>query len=775
MHGAPRANYFAAYPASVSVVRDCFKAASEKLRANGVGFHIWEQNDICGIPLTDPIFDHIENDTAVIADITDLNFNVTFEIGYAIANQKRVFLVRNEGVLSNTTELEKVGIFDTLGYERYENSDQLRDLVFGFSDFSPLSTIYQSDSSAPIYIVELPRQTEFMRRLISCVKKSRLRYRSFNPVEHIRLSAREAIEHVSKSFGVLVPLASNTMPDARIHNMRAAFVAGLSYGLNKPTLLIQEFGGPVPLDVRDIAKSVKHPGEIDDHIHDLALRTVEGMQDREATAIPETDSLSQLFIGDPMAENEFTTLGDYYLETDEFQRTKRGEVSLVVGRKGTGKTALFAQVRDAIRKDRSNVVCDLKPEGYQLIRLREEILEHLSEGSREFLITAFWEYLLYLEIVYKILEKDKEKHLRDHKITEKYRILEDLYDVDGELSKGDFSERLLRLSERLVQDFRVRGSGSGKLSAEEITELLYKHDLKSLREHLVDYLRSKGEVWILFDNLDKGWSPEGLREIDISILRCLVDAGRKIQRELRREEIDLVSVVFVRNDVYELLMKRSPDFGKDIRVSLDWSDVDLLRELLRRRLAVGIGDRDVQFDKIWNQVIVPIHKGENSFHYLVDRCLMRPRNLIKELMHCKASAVNMGHDRIEASDIEKGLLAYSHDVLIEADRELSDIDPSLTNFLYRFIAEPCEVDTLGLWGHLEEHGVDSGRWEAAVEFLLYFGFFGVKIGDYESSKYIYNYNYNSALMDAEIKKNQDVVRFCINPAFWPALDIRANH
>lgn len=772
MGQAPKAAYFAAYPGSVSVVRDCFRAASEKLRVNGIEFHTWEQNDICGVPLTDPIFDHIEHATAVIADITDLNFNVTFEIGFSIARQKRVFLVRNEGFWSNPTEFERVGIFDTLGYEKYENSDQLRDLVLDFSDFSPLSTFYPSDSSAPIYIVELPRQTEFMRKLISRVKKSHLRYRSFNPVEHIRLSAREAIEHVSKSFGVLVPLASSTMPDAKIHNMRAAFVAGLSYGLNKPTLLIQEFGGPVPLDVRDIAKSVKHPGEIDDHIHDLALRTVDGMQEREAAATPVVGFLSQLSIGDPMAENEFTTLADYYLETDEFQRTRRGEVNLVVGRKGTGKTALFAQVRDATRKNRSNVVCDLKPEGYQLIRLREEILDQLSEGSREFLITAFWEYLLYLEIVYKILEKDRDRHLRDHTITDKYRGLQNLYDVDGELLKGDFSERLLRLSDHLVQDFRARGKTSGKLSAEEMTKLLYKHDLKGLREHLVDYLRSKGEIWILFDNLDKGWSPEGLREIDISILRCLIDAGRKIQREFRRQEIYMVSVVFVRNDVYELLMKRSPDFGKEIRVSLDWSDVDLLRELLRRRLAAGIGDRDAQFEGIWNRVIVPIHKGENSFHYLVDRCLMRPRNLLKELMHCKAAAVNIGHDRIEGFDIEKGLLAYSHDVLIEADRELSDIDSSLANFLYQFIGDSGEVDTLGLWGRLEEHGVASSRWEAAVDFLLYFGFFGVRIGDSEP-KYIYSYNYNSALMKAEIVKNQDIVRFCINPAFWPALSIRA--
>ena len=50
--------------------------------------------------------------------------------------------------------------------------------------------------------------------------------------------------------------------------------------------------------------------------------------------------LQTLRIGDPAAENEMTTLADYYVAIDEYQRTVRGEVNLVVGRKGSGKTAL---------------------------------------------------------------------------------------------------------------------------------------------------------------------------------------------------------------------------------------------------------------------------------------------------------------------------------------------------------------------------------------------------------------------------------------------------
>jgi hypothetical protein len=43
-------------------------------------------------------------------------------------------------------------------------------------------------------------------------------------------------------------------------------------------------------------------------------------------------------------------------------------------------------------------------------------------------------------------------------------------------------------------------------------------------------------------------------------------------------------VVFVRNDVFELLMQGTADYGKDRRANLDWTDRRQLVELLMRRL-----------------------------------------------------------------------------------------------------------------------------------------------------------------------------------------------
>jgi len=54
---------------------------------------------------------------------------------------------------------------------------------------------------------------------------------------------------------------------------------------------------------------------------------------------------------------------------------------MVIGRKGSGKSALFFQVRDKLRENRQNVVLDLKPDGYQLLKFKDSVLRLLEAGT----------------------------------------------------------------------------------------------------------------------------------------------------------------------------------------------------------------------------------------------------------------------------------------------------------------------------------------------------------------------------------------------------------
>jgi hypothetical protein len=248
----------------------------------------------------------------------------------------------------------------------------------------------------------------------------------------------------------------------------------------------------------------------------------------------------------------------------------------------------------------------LKPEGYQLIRIKEDILEYLSEGARQHLITAFWEYLIYLEIAYKLLEKDQLAYRYSHDIHEAYIALNRAYQAEDFSAEGDFSERLAMLSHHIGAQYQQKyGTQEGRrLTANEVTELVYTHDIKLLRTLISSYLQRKDSVWVLFDNLDRGWSTQGVDVIDAIVLRCLVDAGRKVEREMRKAGHTVRCIVFVRDDVYDHLMHNSPDYGKELRAALDWNDADMLREMLRLRLVSGLHAdfEKVEFQAVWHHM-----------------------------------------------------------------------------------------------------------------------------------------------------------------------------
>ena len=272
---------------------------------------------------------------------------------------------------------------------------------------------------------------------------------------------------------------------------------------------------------------------------------------------------------------------------------------------------------------------------------------------------------MLLEICRTVLEKDRTKYRFDVSITDPYKALERLYHGGSGSNEGDFSERLLLLSQEIIDSYQHQYGSTQhvRLTSDEVTNLLHSTTISNLRKTLADYLGQKEQVLVLFDNLDKGWSYKGIGAGDILILRCLVDAARKVQREMRKADVRMSCIVFIRNDIYELLMNSSPDFGKEARASLDWGDPDLLREVLRRRLAQSFTEQ-VSFTQVWGLICTSHYEGEETSQYLIDRSLMRPRHLLKLIGYCKSFAVNLDHQKIEAEDIAKGLRSYSNDLVL---------------------------------------------------------------------------------------------------------------
>ncbi len=245
------------------------------------------------------------------------------------------------------------------------------------------------------------------------------------------MSAHDVISHVAQSHGVLTTRLPENRPDFCFHNLRAAFINGLAIGMNKEGLIIQTTDDKAPLDYRDQITVCQSLRQIEQAVDDFASRVTLAFQTEQGSLdLKDRPLIQRLNLGSSAAENEFTELGEYFVETDIFRRALRGEARVALGRKGSGKTALFSQVRDKKRADRKNVILDLRPEGYQLIKFKEDIQRLLQAGSFEHTISALWECVLLIELAYKLLEKDARTHTIDHRLYEPYRRLYELYRTD---------------------------------------------------------------------------------------------------------------------------------------------------------------------------------------------------------------------------------------------------------------------------------------------------------------------------------------------------------
>jgi len=698
-----------------------------------------------------------------------LNFNVLFEIGYALGLGKPVLPVRDTSYEKDKKLFDEVGIFDVLGYENFANNVDLSSVVRSRRDTSPpVHHIPGHDRSQPIFYVRAPIENDGSIRIFSELKKSSCPFRSFDSRETPRLSLHEAFKQVHSSTAVVAHLLDPDRTGANAHNARCAFVCGLAMAADKYVLMLQEGMLTHPIDYRDIIVPYESVSVIPYAISKVVRATAESIYNAapETREVPEK-ILDQLDLGDVAAENEIKALSStYFVRTPQFMQARQGHARLVIGRKGAGKTALFYGLRKAVSVGKDPLVLDLKPEGHQFVRLREVVLAPLTEGAQQHTLSAFWHYLLLLEVAKKIIEREALSAWRDPEALDAFNELKRQYEAHAADTQGDFSERLMALIGRLADTVPEQPAES--LTGTVLTQMIYGSDISELSDLVIRRQAAVGELWILFDNIDKGFPTHGVAKEDILILRGLLDASRKLQRELQKHSVDCTSVVFVRRDVYDLLVDETPDRGKESHVDLDWSDEELMKQLILSRIQASVASLRGNFNDVWHRLFDAHVGGESSFRYILNRTLQRPRDLLNFVRKAVQIGASRSHERVTEEDIVTAESEYSEDMFNELRYELRDIYPQYADVLPEFLGTNLAISREDISLLALEADVPEERWPEVIQALLWFCFLGIRrdSGDI----FAYDLGYSRERINALLRGigNSDK-RFVIHPAFHKAL------
>lgn len=758
---------FFAYPGSQKIVQDAIQGAVDDLTHDGFKITPWENMRIVGFKIDNLIREHIAQADVLIADITYPNANVFYEIGYAIALGKPVLPTVHGGIEKAVSRITQIGLFDTLGWTLYTNANELSEKLKDWKKHSWANKFVRpKDHSQPLFVLDTVVKTDFRNHIFQAVEHSNVNFRSYDPTEVPRLTAAQAISHVSASAGVILPLIQDELVDALRHNQRVGLLLGLCHGFGIEALTIQYEHGPAPVDYRDFITNSTFRHETEKRVDEYCADTLVWNQ-QAATKINkgEVGLLEQVDLGSPAAENETAKLADYFVRTSEFARAIRAEGAVVAGRKGSGKSAIYLQVMAELERDKKAVVVDLRPSSHNLSEMREALLSVVNAGIFDHTIAAFWQYILYTEILLRIREEALPKARNDFALQERIRQIEAEFSFDEAVVSGDFTARLDAAVHEVISIAR-NAKDQNDLRA-RLTNAMFEKPIPRLREAVVSFSDMFHEVTILIDDLDKGWPPRQVEEHDVLTVKHLLEGLNRIQRDLRKKGVQFKHLVFLRSDIYEMLVQATSDRGKYNLIQVDWSDPEQLRHLLRERVVSNI--ETANHDAAWEAFnpMLDEHNKVDAVSRMIESSLRRPRFLIDLAERTLSFAINRAHAIVDEGDLEEGLRQMSLYLVSDFGYEMRDIAGTPEDIFYLFIGVGSTLSQQGIEKILanSEFTLDVAE---TIDLLLWYGFLGVQTENDERI-FIYDRAYDFRRLEADRRHGPDV-RYVVNEAFLRGLN-----
>ena len=287
---------FFAYPTRTPTLKEAIHGAVPELNEKGqVNIRTWEQCNIGGKFVIDTICNAIDEAELFLADLTGLNANVMFELGYAIACGKRIWLILDDTYIKEKDMFEQLKILTTVGYVSCCNS---QDIVSGFYKDKPFADIENTIFRAPIEpilkpysILYLKSQHENQAALhMSNLLKERFPKKII--VDTLNKPAVQSLadygNFVFSCSGLVCHFTNPAREDAFLQTARHALICGMAHGFEKPLLMLAEGEFSSPIDYRDFLKHYNTAPQALGYLKEWLPRSEQGLKaDQEAAVAPQ--------------------------------------------------------------------------------------------------------------------------------------------------------------------------------------------------------------------------------------------------------------------------------------------------------------------------------------------------------------------------------------------------------------------------------------------------------------------------------------------------------
>ena len=378
-----------------------------------------------------------------------------------------------------------------------------------------------------------------------------------------------------------------------------------------------------------------------------------------SAAMKRVELLKTMSFGVQVAEDEVNELASYFVETNQWARIANGEIDIIRGEKGSGKSAIYSLLMTKVGDffDRGFLlVAAENPRGATVFK---DLVTDPPTTENEFI--ALWKIYTLTIVAQQLREYD----IRGRTVDRVYRALESAQLLEREFSLAgllrgahDYVRRIMRAESvegGLVIDptTQMPAGVNGKIVFREPSVDLRQRGfltVDKLFEYLDEALRENNlKVWVLLDRLDVAFVEN--HSLEANALRALLRAYADIRH---RDQISLK--IFLREDIWKRITEQGMREASHLirYVMLDWTQPSLLNLIMRRLLNNSTFVREFNinstavlqnaeqqaklFYKFFPSQVEQGPQKAPTFKWLVNRCAdgtgkTAPRELI-HLLNC---------------------------------------------------------------------------------------------------------------------------------------------
>jgi hypothetical protein len=412
-------------------------------------------------------------------------------------------------------------------------------------------------------------------------------------------------------------------------------------------------------------------------------------------------------IGNNAAESDDEFLFDCFIHYPPVEscRDPRQPGMILGGRTGSGKTAIL---RNLARTEER--VHEIDPGEMAMSYVaNSDILNFVQAigGDLDLFFQILWKHVLCIEFIrlrWKIEDETTSKTVftwlneRFHRDARKKKSLQYLKAWEGQfwitmdVNIKEITEKVeSKLEAELgaeIKKFKLRGQYDKQLSTDKKSELVSRarkiinSDQLSELAGVIDILHEQEDdrqkiYYLLIDRLDERWVDTTIR---FRLIRALIESLRAFRRIT-----NLKIVVALRTDIVERVMQEDKDISfqreknDDYFIKMRWTR-PLLLELIKKRIRTLFRRKYSPTDTIEFEDVFPYKVGNvEPFEYIVERTLMRPRDVIAFVNQCLLASE--GSYEVSASHIRKAENEYSRIRREALEQEWRSAFPTLRRLL----------------------------------------------------------------------------------------------